>query len=152
EQEIRLVEAEHRSDAILSRRIDEVELLRPFEQEPGREMARPRAVEPRREPRCHVRDRLVAQGADGLRGGCGHPRDLRDDDDAPGRVGDHASGPAADTASSTVSSNWAKLSRNIRASSAALRSYASESAQVERGSSSAASTPGTLTGTSKPKT
>src|SRR5205823_10815211 len=59
-------------------------------------------------------------------------------------------GPAAAIASPASAANWAKLSRNICASSRALRSYACGSRQVERGSSNADSTPWTSMGTSKP--
>ena len=70
---------------------------------------------------------------------------------APAPQSPGTSGPAAATSGSTCS-NFSKFAWNICASSRALPSYASGSRQVERGSSSAGSTPGTATGTSKPNT
>ena len=123
QQQVGLVAAEDRRQARLARGIDEVDALRAFHQKPQREVARLlRLGEARLGADGKVRDRLVADRADEVDVGLRDGGNLGDDDDAPGRVGDHAPGPAAVTAASTVSANWAKFSRNMRARSAALPS------------------------------
>src|SRR4051812_44440382 len=61
-------------------------------------------------------------------------------------------GPAPATASVTCVRYCSKFSRNIRTRSRALASYAAGSAQVARGVSTLAGTPGTAAGTSTPNT
>ena len=107
---------------MLPARIDEIDVARRFGEQLRRELACARQMDelgPR--PRRYDCDRLVPEPADEVRIPARDDRDLRDDDDAPGRVRDHAFGPAETTDASTVSVNPAKLSRNMRARSAALR-------------------------------